>query len=61
VICYYGKDDADDSLCTDPGLPAWVTVHPKNGDHHFEGGYQPLAAQMIDEIPSGATVGNTAH
>ena len=61
VICYYGKDDADDSLCTDPGLPAWVTVHPKNGDHHFEGGYQPLAAQMIDEVPAAATVGNTAH
>lgn len=55
VLCYYGKDDADDSLCTDPGLPAWVTVRPKNGDHHFEGGYQPLAAEMIQELPAAAT------
>jgi type IV secretory pathway VirJ component len=52
VVCYYGKDEADDALCTDPGLPAWVTVHAKNGDHHFEGGYQPLAAQMVDELPA---------
>lgn len=52
VVCYYGKQEADDSLCTDTGLPHWVTVHAKNGDHHFEGGYQPLAAQMIDELPA---------
>ena len=51
VVCYYGRQEADDSLCTDPGLPEWVTVHAKNGDHHFEGGYQPLAAQMINELP----------
>jgi type IV secretory pathway VirJ component len=36
-------------------------VHAKNGDHHFEGGYQPLAAQMIDEIPVGTPGGNTVH
>lgn len=52
VICYYGKDDADESLCTERGLPAWVQVHGKPGGHHFDGGYQPLAAQMIDELPS---------
>lgn len=52
VVCYYGREEADDSLCTDPSLPAWVTVHAKNGDHHFEGGYQPLAAQMVSELPS---------
>lgn len=54
VVCYYGKDDADDSLCTERGLPAWVEVHGKSGGHHFAGGYQPLAAQMIDELPAGA-------
>ncbi|MBA2077035.1 virulence protein [Rhodanobacter sp. PCA2] len=54
VVCYYGKDGADDSLCTDPGLPAWVKVNAKNGDHHFEGGYQPLAAQMVGELPAAA-------
>lgn len=54
VTCYYGRDDADDSLCTVPDLPPWVQVHAKNGDHHFDGGYQPLAAQMLDELPAHA-------
>lgn len=54
VVCYYGKDDADDSLCTVPDLPPWVQVHAKNGDHHFDGGYVPLAAQMLAELPARA-------
>lgn len=54
TVCYYGLDEADDSLCTMPGLPAWVTVHAKQGDHHFAGGYQPLAAQMLQELPASA-------
>ena len=29
-------------------------VRAKNGDHHFEGGYQPLAVEMIDELPTAA-------
>lgn len=52
VMCYYGLDDADDSLCTAPGLPAWVRVHAKGGDHHFDGGYQPLAWQLLAELPA---------
>lgn len=55
VVCYYGLDDADDSVCTEPNLPAWVTVHPKKGSHHFDGGYQPLAAQMLQELPARAS------
>ena len=54
VVCYYGVDDADDSVCDQPGLPAWVTVHVKKGNHHFDGGYQPLAKQMLDELPAAA-------
>lgn len=54
VICYYGEDDADDSVCTEPALPSWITVHAKKGDHHFDGGYQPLALQMLDELPARA-------
>ena len=53
VVCYYGKDDADDSLCTVQGLPAWVTVHGEAGGHHFDEGYQRLAEQMIDGLPAG--------
>ena len=52
VVCYYGIDDSDDSACTDPRLPKWITVHPKKGDHHFDGGYQPLALQMLAELPA---------
>jgi type IV secretory pathway VirJ component len=60
TVCYYGLDDSADSLCDVPDLPAWVTVHVKKGGHHFDGGYQPLAAQMLQELPaSAATVGST--
>lgn len=55
VVCYYGLDEADDSLCTMPELPTWVQVHAKKGDHHFDGGYQPLAAQMLEELPAHAS------
>ncbi|MGY3038475.1 type IV secretory pathway VirJ component [Rhodanobacter sp. TND4EL1] len=54
VVCYYGLVDADDSVCTQSGLPTWVTVHAKKGGHHFDGGYQPLAKQMLDELPVAA-------
>jgi type IV secretory pathway VirJ component len=61
VICYYGIDDADDSACTDPRLPKWVTVHAKKGDHHFDGGYQPLALQMLAELPAAPKATVAAH
>ena len=61
VVCYYGRDDADDSLCTLPDLPSWVQVDAKKGDHHFDGGYQPLAAQMLDELPAHATIAAPGH
>jgi type IV secretory pathway VirJ component len=55
VVCYYGLDDADDSLCDLAGLPAWVTVHAEKGGHHFDEGYQRLALQMLGELPAEAT------
>lgn len=54
VVCYYGLDDAADSVCDQPGLPSWVTVHAKKGDHHFEGGYELLTRQMLEELPAEA-------
>jgi type IV secretory pathway VirJ component len=54
VICYYGLDDADDSLCTAPGAPRWLQVRPKPGDHHFAGGYLPLAKELLAELPARA-------
>lgn len=55
VVCYYGLDDKDDSLCTKPGLPAWIKVYGMPGGHHFDEGYQALAAQMIGGLPASAT------
>jgi len=52
VVCYYGLDDAADSLCDAPGLPTWVTVYAKKGGHHFDEGYGALARQMLDELPA---------
>ena len=54
VVCYYGLDDAADSLCDQSGLPAWVTVYAKKGGHHFDEGYQRLTQQMLWELPAEA-------
>ncbi len=51
VVCYYGLDDADDSLCDQAGLPAWVSVHAEKGGHHFDEGYQRLTQQMLEGLP----------
>lgn len=55
VVCYYGLDDAADSLCDQPGLPAWVTVHAEKGGHHFDEGYQRLTQRMLQELPAEAS------
>ncbi|MEO8811262.1 MAG: AcvB/VirJ family lysyl-phosphatidylglycerol hydrolase [Rhodanobacter sp.] len=54
VVCYCGLDDADDSLCDQAGLPAWVTVHAEKGGHHFDEGYQRLTQQMLEALPAEA-------
>ncbi len=61
TVCYYGLDDSDDSHVRCAGLPAWVTVHAKKGGHHFDGGYQPLAAQMLQELPAAASTADSTH
>lgn len=52
VVCYYGKEDEDDTICASKDLPAWMTVHVKTGDHHFDYNYEGLARQMIEELPA---------
>lgn len=52
VACYYGKEDEDDTICASKDLPAWITVHVKAGDHHFDYDYEGLARQLIDELPA---------
>lgn len=55
VVCYYGLDDADDTICDEPRLPAWVSVHAMKGGHHFDEGYQRLAQQMLAGLPATTT------
>ncbi|TBR40271.1 MULTISPECIES: AcvB/VirJ family lysyl-phosphatidylglycerol hydrolase [Dyella] len=55
VICYYGKEDEDDTICARTDLPSWITVHVKKGDHHFDYDYEGLARQMIEELPASTT------
>lgn len=47
--CIYGEDDADDTLCTDPAVPAAAVVR-RPGDHHFDGDYEGLGAVVLDGI-----------
>jgi type IV secretory pathway VirJ component len=52
VSCYYGAEDADDSGCTDPKLPPFVTVYKKAGSHHFDEKYEVLATELIQRLPA---------
>lgn len=52
LVCYYGRDDSDDTVCNDPNFPKWVKVHVMPGDHHFDYNYDGLALHMIGELPS---------
>jgi len=51
VICYYGRDDSDDTVCSDPKLPKWMKVYVMPGDHHFDYNYDGLAVRMIGDLP----------
>jgi type IV secretory pathway VirJ component len=53
VVCYYGKDESDDTICTEPHLPNWISVQAKQGDHHFDGDYGKLATEMLQQLPAG--------
>ena len=60
VICYYGHDDSDDTVCNDSQLPQWVKVYEMPGDHHFDYNYDGLATRMIGDLPSDQAQ-TTAH
>ena len=60
VICYYGHDDSDDTVCNDSHLPKWVKVYEMPGDHHFDYNYDGLATRMIGDLPSDQAQ-TTAH
>jgi len=52
VICYYGVQDKEETICADPTLPSWIKVYEKTGDHHFDYNYEGLAQQMIHDLPA---------
>lgn len=51
MACYYGVEDGEDSGCTDPKLPSFVTVYKKPGSHHFDENYERLATELISRMP----------
>ena len=48
--CFYGQDEADDSLCTEADAGA-LTVIPKSGGHHFDKNYAEFADQIVAAVP----------
>ena len=49
MVCVYGSDEKS-SGCR--GVPETLMhVDMRDGGHHFDGGYQPLAKQMLEELP----------
>jgi type IV secretory pathway VirJ component len=49
VQCFYGEEEADDSLCTDPAARG-VEVVRRPGSHHFDGDYAALGAMVLRGI-----------
>lgn len=58
VQCYYGEEEAGESLCTDE-LPRRIEVIRKRGGHHFDQDYGELADEILMSIPN-ERVTNTA-
>ncbi|MEO8461456.1 MAG: AcvB/VirJ family lysyl-phosphatidylglycerol hydrolase [Dokdonella sp.] len=52
IVCYYGSDDKDDTVCTQKGLPPSVVIHELPGDHHFNKAYPSLTKEMLQELPA---------
>jgi type IV secretory pathway VirJ component len=51
VQCIYGRDEAQDSLCTDVSAGP-LTVVAKNGGHHFDQNYDELANDILAATPN---------
>jgi len=49
VMCIYGKDDADETACTDPSIDK-STVTETGGGHHFDGDYTTIAQRFLDRL-----------
>lgn len=49
MLCIYGKEEEEESLC--PVLPAAMTeTISKPGGHHFDGDYQALTADILHRL-----------
>lgn len=46
IACLYGEEDADDSLCTEPGFTAGHILKLAGG-HHFDGDYDGLLDRLL--------------
>jgi type IV secretory pathway VirJ component len=50
IQCFYGEDEAADSLCTDSAAGT-LHVVAKSGGHHFDQNYVEVADQILAAIP----------
>ncbi|UXY51649.1 virulence factor family protein [Pseudomonas tohonis] len=48
VLCVYGKEEASESGCTQPGAPGEVLALP--GGHHYDENYPALAERLVAAI-----------
>ncbi|MDW3710362.1 MULTISPECIES: virulence factor family protein [unclassified Pseudomonas] len=48
VLCVYGKEEAGESGCTQPGAPGEVLALP--GGHHYDENYPALAERLVAAI-----------
>lgn len=54
VTCYYGTEEAGQSLCTQAQLPPGITVHGRAGGHHLGQDYDGLAQDLLTRLPTAA-------
>lgn len=49
VVCVYGKDDIDETACSQPALASFTKVETEGG-HHFDGNYEAIAQRFLDRL-----------
>ncbi|SEP69600.1 virulence protein (VirJ) [Faunimonas pinastri] len=48
VLCVYGEEDSDDTICTEPSVTSKMEVIKTTGGHHFDENYEALGAHILD-------------
>ncbi len=51
LLCIYGEDESDDTVCTDLTEGNGIKVVQLPGDHHFDGDYSAVTRLMLSQFP----------